>query len=239
MPFASPVLYFGNIKQAKIATLGINPSNKEFVDDNNNEIVGEFRRFHTLNSLKLSQWEELENDGYTKIIESFDKYFTINPYNSWFKQLDYLLSGTMHSYYFPYNNLVHLDLTPVATFDKWSDIPRQSQKKLLDKGAIILKELINNSSIDTLVLNGQYVLKNIELFTNSMSSPEHKPCWDLPRKGRFIKGYAYEFEINKITRFPLNRTIRVLGYNYNIQSNFGVTNEIRDNIRNWLIKKII
>lgn len=239
IPFASPILYFGNIKDATVATLGINPSNKEFLDNNNKLILGELRRFHTLNSLHLSNWEELDNDMYIKIIESFENYFVKNPYDSWFKQLDYLLSGAIYSYYFPYNNLVHLDLTPITTNEKWGKIPIQTQKILLEKGVAILCELINNSSIKTLVLNGQSVVKSMELLTDSIFLSEYMPSWNLPRKDKDIRGYSYEFEIRKIANIPLNRTIKILGYNHNIQSSYGVTNAVKTNIRNWLKEKML
>ncbi len=36
--WASPVPSFGNISRSNIATLGINPSNREFVDENGHEL---------------------------------------------------------------------------------------------------------------------------------------------------------------------------------------------------------
>src|SRR5690348_5636215 len=53
-----PVPSFGNLSTAKIATLGLNPSNREFVDKNGRELDGVHRRFHTLNSLGLSKWSD-------------------------------------------------------------------------------------------------------------------------------------------------------------------------------------
>ena len=51
--WAAPVISFGNMSQSKIATLGLNPSNREFVDLAGNELCGHERRFHTLKSLNL------------------------------------------------------------------------------------------------------------------------------------------------------------------------------------------
>jgi hypothetical protein len=47
-----PVPCFGNISRARVATVGLNPSNREFVDETGHELAGEFRRFHTLASLR-------------------------------------------------------------------------------------------------------------------------------------------------------------------------------------------
>src|ERR1700738_3082657 len=45
IPWSCPVLSFGNPLTASVATLGLNPSNREFVDEAGNELDGPFRRF--------------------------------------------------------------------------------------------------------------------------------------------------------------------------------------------------
>ena len=49
--WGSPVPSFGDLTKSDVATLGLNPSNKEFVDNSGNELSGSERRFHTLKSL--------------------------------------------------------------------------------------------------------------------------------------------------------------------------------------------
>ena len=53
IPWSSPVISFGDLSRARVATLGLNPSNREFVDDAGIELDGPSRRFPTLRSLKL------------------------------------------------------------------------------------------------------------------------------------------------------------------------------------------
>lgn len=48
-----PVIFFGNIDQAKIATISINPSDKEFLNNKKEELVGNLKRFETLTSLQI------------------------------------------------------------------------------------------------------------------------------------------------------------------------------------------
>jgi hypothetical protein len=55
IPWSSPVPYFGSPSSAIIGTVGLNPSNREFVDSSGNELDGPARRFHTLNSLGLAR----------------------------------------------------------------------------------------------------------------------------------------------------------------------------------------
>lgn len=52
IPWAAPIISFGDLSKSKIATLGLNPSNREFVDSSGNELLGFNRRFHTLQSLE-------------------------------------------------------------------------------------------------------------------------------------------------------------------------------------------
>ena len=51
-----PVPTFGDVEKAHVATMGINPSNREFVDQLGAELDGSARRFETLNSLNLESW---------------------------------------------------------------------------------------------------------------------------------------------------------------------------------------
>src|SRR5687767_748326 len=83
--WGSPVLSFGDPQRAKIATLGINPSNREFVDDRGLALHGPLRRFHTLASLGLPTWSWVESRHLQLMVESYRRYFEGNPYNRWFR----------------------------------------------------------------------------------------------------------------------------------------------------------
>ena len=93
-----------------VATVGINPSDKEFV--NALEIVGHKRRFHTLKSLGISCWSEADDCHIQHILESCTKYFECdrNSYDRWFKPLDKIVAGTGASFYS--SDACHLDLVP-------------------------------------------------------------------------------------------------------------------------------
>ena len=54
--WGSPVPSFGDLSNASIATIGLNPSNLEFVDEKGKELDGSRRRFHTLNSLGSTRY---------------------------------------------------------------------------------------------------------------------------------------------------------------------------------------
>lgn len=239
IPWSSPIISFGKISTSKIATLGINPSNREFVDINGNELNGNERRFHTLDSLGLKSWDSANEIHFEKINQLCEDYFTINPYDGWFKKLDYLISGTSMSYYFPSFEACHLDLIPFATALKWSDLTNQQRLSLLDLTSDILGLLIKKSSIKVLILNGQTVVENLQKVSNIELSKELKPEWKLNRKKTDgVAGYSYTGVINKIGHIKLDNDIRILGFNHNIQSSFGVSSEVQTSIRNWITEEI-
>ena len=84
---------------SKIATIGLNPSNREFLDVEGKELDKELRRLQTLNSLGIQNWSEIKEEHINVIIDACQCYFENNPYNGWFRILDDLISGTSTSYY--------------------------------------------------------------------------------------------------------------------------------------------
>lgn len=97
--WGAPVPSFGDLTRARVATLGLNPSNREFVDDSGDELQGPHRRFHTLNSLGLTEWSDVDVRHPRLILDSCRTYFLGNPYDRWFKRLDYVIAGAQASYY--------------------------------------------------------------------------------------------------------------------------------------------
>src|SRR5260370_9718744 len=76
IPWSCPVPTFGDLSSARVATLGLNPSNREFVDQAGKELVGPSRRFHTLGSLGLACWSDAKPQ-HTKLVgESCRSYFS-------------------------------------------------------------------------------------------------------------------------------------------------------------------
>lgn len=239
MPWASPVLSFGDISMSKIATLGINPSNREFVNTQNEELKEHNRRFHTLSSLGLANWSDINENQLQLIFDTYNEYFSRNPYDGWFKRLDYLMSGSSFSYYFPSYEACHLDLVPFATYEKWSNLTLLQQTDLLQFFSNTLGGLITNSSIEIIILNGQTVVNNFKKISNIEFEKKFQKDWELPRKiGGGVAGYSYEGYVSSIGGVDLKRNIKVLGYNHNIQSSFGVSSGVLGSIREWIAKNI-
>ena len=235
IPWASPVVAFGNLSRSRIATVGLNPSNREFVDISGEELTGAERRFHTLKSLGLSHWSNATEKEFNAILNSCDEYFSRNPYDTWFKALDFILAGTRHSYYHEASTACHLDLIPYATSTKWTALTRAQRQNLHAMAEDTMGLLLRDSPVECLILNGRTVVDTLQEFSNVAFTRRLKPAWALPRaSGKDVQGYAYTASIDKIGQVSLGKDVRVLGYNHNIQSSFGVTSSVRASIRDWI-----
>lgn len=233
--WGAPVPSFGDPSLAVVATLGLNPSNKEFVNNQDQEIQGDERRFHTLSSLSLEKWDQVSERDIQLIEESCKEYFSRNPYNSWFKSLDLLISGTSTSYYNKLFHAVHLDLIPFATHTKWAALTSTQKRSLLDVSSNTLGRIMRGTPIKVLVLNGKTVVESFEDMVGHKLNVQHVPEWDLKRNNvASVKGFAYQGVVNRISDVDLDNSILVLGFNHNIQSSYGVTSKVRASIRDWI-----
>lgn len=236
--WGSPVPSFGDISRATVATLGLNPSNREFVDRNGNELDGESRRFPTLGSLGIQRWSEARSSHHAAIAESCRGYFFRNPYDGWFKQLDHVIGGTEASYYDDDCQACHLDLIPFATACKWTDLSRHERQRLMEMVGDTLARLLVDSPIRILVLNGRSVVEELQRLAESPFERREMTGWALRRNGKArVAGFGYKGVLSRLAGVEFGREILVLGYNHNLQSSFGVTNEVRGSIRRWIAKE--
>ena len=239
IPWSSPVPCFGDPSCAQIATLGLNPSNREFVDQRGFELSGADRRFHTLRSLRLRTWRDLESGHVTRMSDKCREYFQNQPYDRWFRVLDKLISILGVSYYSATSSACHLDLVPYATHLKWTGLEQRYKDRLVYESADVLSALILRSSIRVLILNGISVVKAFESLAQTELERAPVVKWSLPRaSGAGVLGWSFRGEVTQLRGAPLGRPILVLGYNHNLQSSFGVTDKVRTGISNWIQKQV-
>ena len=237
IPWGCPIPSFGDPTTCHVATLGLNPSNREFVDAHGNELQGPSRRFNTLRSLGINRWSDARNEHVNLILDDCRHYFLANPYDAWFRRLDELISGTNASYYNLSKGACHLDIIPYATSCKWSHLTRDQRKLLLAIAGDTLSQVLRGSQIRLLVLNGSSVIKHFELISGITLGKQSMPDWALPRKSKVnVSGYAYRGTIKELSGVKVNRDILVLGFNHNIQGSFGVTTEVMMAIHRWIAK---
>lgn len=235
IPWGSPILSFGDLTRSRVATLGLNPSNREFVDEAGRELQGEFRRFHTLTSLGLASWSDLDAQHLGLILESCRSYFIGNPYGTWFKKLDQIAAGAEASYYDSDRPACHLDLIPYATSCKWTDLGTVERSHLLTITGNTLGLLLRDSAVQILILNGVSVVRNFEQIAGLRLARETVETWSLPRVSRTrVPGVAYSGIVDNLSGVKLDQRIFVLGFNHNLQSSFGITTKVISAIRGWI-----
>ena len=235
IPWGCPVPSFGDLSNSWVATLGINPSNREFVDESGNELQGSMRRFHTLKSLRLKSWADVDVRHLRMMLESCQGYFSGNPYNRWFRVLDQVISGTKASYYKAPLRACHLDLIPYATACKWTELTVHQRSALLAVVGDTLGLLLRDAPVRILILNGASVVEQFQEFAGVQLERRTMPSWSLPRRsGPDVPGYAYRGVVDTLSGIGLRHRVLVLGFNHNLQSSFGVTKRVMDAIRVWL-----
>jgi len=230
LSWAAPVPFFGAIRESTVATVGINPSNREFVDAKGNALGPDDRRLPTLESLAISYWSDATGSHIREVVMSCERYFEGNPYRQWFDVLERMLKVAGYSYYSG-ARACHLDLVAFATRSKWGTLERDAQRAFVSQGRRALAEMIRDSPIQVLVLNGRSVLRVFEEFANAELVASEVPEWTLPRSnGKGVVGLAYSGVITSIAEIELDREVKIFGYNHNLQSSFGVTTEVMRSI---------
>jgi hypothetical protein len=226
LPWAAPVPFFGAIRESTVATVGINPSNREFVDAQGNVLSPEEQRLPTLDSLAIPYWSDATGSHIREMIMACERYFERNPYRLWFDVLERMLKVGGYSYYSG-DRACHLDLVAFATRMKWGSLEREAQRSLISRGRRTLAELIRDSPIQVLVLNGRSVLRVFEELADTKLVSSEVSDWTLPRSsGKGVIGLSYKGCISAIAGIELDRVVTVFGYNHNLQSSFGVTTEV-------------
>lgn len=223
--WAGPVPFFGELSSARVATVGINPSNLEFVTNGGAELDEEARRLHTLGSLGISSWDAAEGAHVRALIRECESYFTRNPYRRWFDVLERSMAPSGYSYYpSGENRMCHLDLVPFATSVKWGYLPPAYRRALVDEGREAMAEFIRDSPLEFLILNGRSVVTEFEAFAGVELHAVVRDEWSLPRRdGSQVDGVLYTGKIDKLGSIDFERPVQVIGYNHNLQSSFGVT----------------
>jgi hypothetical protein len=232
-----PVPSFGDLSNSRVATLGLNPSNREFVDELGEELQGAFRRFPTLTSLGLDSWSDVDARHLGMILESCRAYFLGNPYDRWFRRLDQVVAGARASYYETTCGACHLDLIPYATQRKWTELSVQERSSLLAVAGDTLGLLLRGSPVRILILNGRSVVENFQEIAGVYLEKQEMPEWSLPRQSKpDVTGVAYKGVVDALSGIEIGHEVLVLGFNHNLQSSFGVTTAVVHAIREWIAR---
>ena len=213
VPGSTPVVAFGNARTATVATLGLNPSRLEFLNDSGNELAGSDRRLATHRSLGVSNLTVAPVCKIEQVMRDCDSYFQRVPYREWFDQLENVLQACGVSYYG--GSACHLDLVQWATDPTWNKIgTRELRQALIDADAEFLKHQLTNENVGLLLVNGNGVAKQLhrKLRVSFTEIDRIDGLWIHPVR---------------LSVGTLLDRVRVIAWNVNLQSSHGVTNELR------------
>jgi hypothetical protein len=193
------------VRKSAVATLGWNPSKLEFLDRDGDELVGDERRLETLASIGENDLVAASPNAVRRVFHACNNYFHRQPYR-WFNKLEKILKHIGASYHD--DSACHLDLVQWATDPTWGNLSRSVQIRLIDTDLPFLDHQLSQEKFRLLLLNGRGVMKAYEerLGGKLTQSP-------LLRDGRL-----------KLFTGRDARGLKVVGWNINLQSSFGVRN---------------
>jgi hypothetical protein len=131
VPGTLPVLFFGDLFQAEVATVGLNPSDQEYLTKAGQMLAGPAQRFATLASLGAADRTSLTDAQCAEAIEWMRDYYDEGKpvYGSWFNALSRVVDGFGAS--FRNRTAAHLDLLQESTRPVWSELAASERETLL------------------------------------------------------------------------------------------------------------
>jgi len=220
VPHTLPVLFFGDLLNARIATIGLNPSWQEYlspIKQGKLELTGLDRRFETLTSLDSSDRSALTDQQCTQAIDTMCAYFQPGkPIYSWFRALDRVTRGLGYSY--ERGEVAHLDLIQEATDPAWSELGKKKPEELRSLRQLdqpFLRWEIEQVPLTMLVCNGKTVFDTVRTLLNG-----RVVCND---KMALITWYI-------ATARVIDRTVSILGWNIPLARATGLGTEGEKNL---------
>lgn len=161
---STPVISFGDFTSAKVATLGINPSCKEFLSGKTFLKTGK-KRLVDYDSLGLKRNEKVKPEHVDAIWLGCKNYFSAsaNPYMVWFGQLDQIIRQAGFSYLD--GSACHLDLVQWATNPVWGNLSKREQSGLLAADLDFFLWQSEMPNIQLRLLNGRTAINSFMEFT--------------------------------------------------------------------------
>ena len=217
----TPVISFGDYTTAKIATIGINPSIREFKTTKGQLFSSTKKRLIDHESLGIRSIQRYNKDQAEQIWQGCKDYFNgPNAYWPWFIHLEDLLQHLGASYK---SSATHLDITPWATDPVWSKLDKKSGIKLLEANISNLNHQILDSKIRTILFNGRQVYNHINQHLNwhlqkveelKYTAGGKKQTSDLilgdGPMGRSVVGWTINLQSAKLTKSERERLVNHL-----------------------------
>ena len=169
VPGSLPVLFFGDLSRAAVATIGINPSRQEYHSRMGVELSGPDRRFESLSSLGVADRRSLSPSLGAQAMRTMTAYFAPGkPVYHWVQPLVRVMSRFGAS--FTNGDVAHLDLVQEATDPVWTglrSVDRGSASALLQRDLPFLHWEIEMFPLRTLVCTSATVQRHVLPMVNA------------------------------------------------------------------------
>jgi len=163
VPQSLPVLFFGDLFTARVATVGLNPSDQEYIDRRGIELDGAARRFETLTSLRAADRSFLTDEQCHYAIQMMRMYYQPGkPVYTWFRSLDRVTRAMGFRY--EEGEVAHLDLAQEATHPTWSMLSQTSPAEfeaLRSTNLPFLRWQLETFPLHTVICNGRTVFAEV------------------------------------------------------------------------------
>lgn len=167
---STPVAFRGQQSTARVVSVGINPSIREFHTRTGMELDGDARRFETTASLGVESLSDLDDAMASRIRERCHSYFERNPYMEWFAPMEQILAGITGASFFD-GTAYHLDVVHRATDPLWGRLDTGARESLLRRDHPAVVEQLGNPSLEIIYLNGKTVCDEVRRFIPLTNRP--------------------------------------------------------------------
>jgi hypothetical protein len=151
-----PVLFFGDLFGAEVVTVGLNPSQHEYLTPRGELLAGGAQRFATLESLEASRRESLTEEQCSEAVRRMREYYAPGrPVYRWFIGLERVLGGFGVS--LAGRTAAHLDLVQESTAPVWSGLSVGAREELLRSDLPFLHWEIESFPLRTVVCTSKTV----------------------------------------------------------------------------------
>jgi len=162
--YSTPVVAFGYPANAKMVTVGINPSSVEFQTKSKpSRVLAEGKkRLVDTQILGIEDPSALTQEEAIQVINGCYSYFDEgnNPYD-WFDHLNNHINKHFGNSYYA-GTAAHLDLVQWATDPVWGNIKDETIKvQLLKNDADFLRYQVNSKKFEVIYLNGKSVFEQL------------------------------------------------------------------------------
>jgi hypothetical protein len=160
VPVTTPVVSFGDISRARIATISINPSHREFVDSKGALLAPGKKRLVDRESLAGAFERELTKQDAQAVLDGCNSYFTHGKTYGWFKTMQAAALDPFNIHYAS-GSACHLDLVQWATYPIWRDLSNAQRQQLLQEDSSFLAHQLKSHTFSLVLMNGQQVVSQL------------------------------------------------------------------------------